>query len=82
MGEGPIFWEESLIHVDTRVRPDPSQWGDGRDLGVNLQVGPSSRCKKEAFFAGDSGIYSFDPDSGTKTNRADPYDKASGETIQ
>ena len=55
--------------------PDPSQWGDGkrRDLGDGQRTGTVVPMQEGGFLcAGDSGIYSFDPDSGTKTNLADP----------
>jgi len=75
-GEGPIYWKDRLIYVDIEghalicLNPENGKeetWGMGERIGtvVPMQNG-GFLC------AGDSGIYSFDPQTGQKKNLADP----------
>ena len=75
-GEGPIFWEEHLIYVDIEghslIRLN-GETGSEETWEMEERVGTVVPTKEGCFIcAGDSGIYSFDPNSGTKTNLADP----------
>ena len=75
-GEGPIFWEEHLIYVDIEghalIRLN-GETGSEETWEMNERIGTVVPMQEGGFLcAGDSGIYSFDPDSGTKTNLADP----------
>jgi len=75
-GEGPIFWEEHLIYVDIEghalIRLN-GETGSEETWKMDERIGTVVPMLEGGFLcAGDSGIYSFDPDSGTKTNLADP----------
>ncbi len=75
-GEGPIFWQEHLIYVDIEghalIRLN-GETGSEETWEMNERIGTVVPMQEGGFLcAGDSGIYSFDPDSGTKTNLADP----------
>ena len=75
-GEGPIFWEEHLIYVDIEghalIRLN-GETGSEETWEMDERIGTVVPMQEGGFLcAGDSGIYSFDPDSGTKTNLADP----------
>ena len=75
-GEGPIFWEEHLIYVDieghTLIRLN-GETGSEETWEMGERTGTVVPTKEGSFIcAGDSGIYSFDPNSGNKTNLADP----------
>ena len=75
-GEGPIFWQEHLIYVDIEghalIRLN-GETGSEETWEMDERIGTVVPMQEGGFLcAGDSGIYSFDPDSGTKTNLADP----------
>ena len=75
-GEGPIYWKDRLIYVDIeahaliRLNPEDGNeeaWDMGERIGTVVPMqGGNFLC------AGDSGIYSFDPQTGRKYNLADP----------
>ena len=75
-GEGPIYWKDRLIYVDIEghalIRMNPENgneetWDMGERIGTVVpMLGGNFLC------AGDSGIYSFDPQTGQKKNLADP----------
>lgn len=75
-GEGPIFSNNHLLYVDIEghalVRLNPETGGeDTWEMGE--RIGTVVPIKEGSFLcAGDSGIYSYDPASGRKTNLADP----------
>ena len=75
-GEGPIFWQGSLLYVDIeghaliQLNPDTGEervWEMGERIGT---VVPTQ--SENLICAGDSGIYRFDPKTGQKENLADP----------
>jgi len=75
-GEGPIFWDGHLIYVDIEghalIRLN-GETGSEETWEMGERIGTVVPMKEESFLcAGDSGIYSFDPGSGKKTNLADP----------
>ena len=76
-GEGPIFWNEHrLIYVDIEghalVRLNPEN-GKEETWGMGERIGTVVPMQNGGFLcAGDSGIYSFDPQTGQKKNLADP----------
>lgn len=75
-GEGPIFWDGHLIYVDIEgqalIRLN-GETGSEETWEMGERIGTVVPMKEGSFLcAGDSGIYSFDPGSGKKTNLADP----------
>ena len=75
-GEGPIFWNEHLLYVDIEghalIRLNPKNeeeqvWEIGERIGTVVP-----RQSGGFVCAGDSGIYSFDPETGEKKSMADP----------
>jgi sugar lactone lactonase YvrE len=75
-GEGPIFWAGHLIYVDIEghslIRLN-GETGSEEAWEMGERIGTVVPIKEGGFLcAGDSGIYSFDPKSGKKTNLADP----------
>jgi sugar lactone lactonase YvrE len=75
-GEGPIFWNDHLLHVDieghTLIRLNPES-GDEEFWEMGERIGTVVPRKGGGFLcAGDSGIYTFDPITGEKLNVADP----------
>ena len=75
-GEGPVFWKNHLLYVDIEghvlVRFNP-ETGSEESWDMGERIGTVVPMKTGGFLcAGDSGIYSFDPVSGEKTNLADP----------
>ena len=74
-GEGPIYWKDRLIYVDIeahaliRLNPEDGNeeaWDMGERIGTVVpMLGGNFLC------AGDSGIYSFDPQTEQKKNLAD-----------
>ena len=75
-GEGPIYWQDHLVYVDIEghslISLDPKAgtekiWEMGERIGTVVpRVSGGFMC------AGDSGIYSFDPQTGDKKHIADP----------
>ena len=75
-GEGPIFFEDHLLYVDieghTLIRLNPETrseetWEMGERIGTVVPI------KTGGFLcAGDSGIYTFDPNTGERKKLADP----------
>ena len=75
-GEGPIFWAGHLIYVDIEghslIRLN-GETGTEEVWKMGERIGTVVPIKEGGFLcAGDSGIYSFDPESGKKTKLADP----------
>lgn len=75
-GEGPIWWEDSLLYVDIKgkaiVRLDPKT-GDETVWEFDEKVGtvvPAANGR--LVYAGENGITAFDPKSGESTRLADP----------
>ena len=75
-GEGPIFWKDKLLYVDIeghaliQLNPDT---GEERVWEMGERIGTVVPTENDQFIcAGDSGIYSFDPQTGQKENLADP----------
>ena len=75
-GEGPIFWNDHLLYVDIEghalISLDPKTetekvWEIGERIGTVVP-----RQSGGFVCAGDSGIYSFDPETGEKKSMADP----------
>ena len=75
-GEGPIFWNDHLLYVDIEghalisLDPKPETekvWEIGERIGTVVP-----RQSGGFVCAGDSGIYSFDPETGDKKSMADP----------
>ena len=75
-GEGPIFHQGHLLYVDieghTLIRLNPENgneetWQMGERIGTVVP-----RAMGGVLCAGDSGIYSFDPETGKKEIIADP----------
>lgn len=76
-GEGPLWWEDRLLYVDIEdhklIRLDPSTGREEEVFDVGERIGTVVPRKRGGFlYAGDSGMNVFDPDSGEKTNVADP----------
>mgnify|MGYP001161427394 FL=1 len=75
-GEGPIYWQDHLVYVDIEghslISLDPKAetekiWKMVERIGTVVpRVSGGFMC------AGDSGIYSFDPETGDKKHIADP----------
>ena len=75
-GEGPIFWNDHLLYVDIEghalIRLDPETGGE-EVWEMGERIGTVVPRQSGGFIcAGDSGIYSFDPNTGAKKNLADP----------
>lgn len=75
-GEGPIFWEDRLLYVDIEghalIRLN-GESGEEEVWDMNERVGTVVPRAGGGFLcAGDSGIYSFDPQTGQRENLADP----------
>jgi len=75
-GEGPIWWEDSLLYVDIKgkaiVRLNP-ETGDETVWEFDEQVGTVVPTETDMLvYAGDQGITSFDPKTGVSTRLADP----------
>ena len=75
-GEGPVYWEDLLLYVDIEdhklVRLDPETgeetiWDVGERIGTVVP-----RISGGYLCAGDTGIYTLDPETGEKVNLADP----------
>ena len=75
-GEGPIWWHDHLYYVDieghTLIRLDPETgeeiiWQMGERIGTVVP-----RACGGYVYAGDSGIQTFDPETGDKRELADP----------
>lgn len=75
-GETPIWWEDSLLYVDTeghrliRLNPETGEervWNTGERMGTVVP-----RANGDYLIAGDFGISEFDPATGMKTSLADP----------
>ncbi len=75
-GEGPVYWEDHLLYVDiedhklVRLEPetgDEAIWDMGERIGTVVP-----RTSGGYLCAGDTGIYTFDPNTGEKNNLADP----------
>ena len=69
-GEGPIFWNDHLLYVDIEghalVRLDPETGGE-EVWEMGERIGTVVPRQSGGFIcAGDSGIYSFDPNTGAK----------------
>ena len=75
-GEGPIFWNEHLLYVDIEghalIRLNPKN-GEEQVWEIGERIGTVVPRQSGGFVcAGDSGIYSFDPETGDKKSMADP----------
>ena len=75
-GEGPIFWNEHLLYVDIEghalIRLNPKN-GEEQVWEIGERIGTVVPRQSGGFVcAGDSGIYSFDPETGDKKCMADP----------
>jgi len=75
-GEGPIFWNEHLLYVDIEghalIRLNPKN-GEEQVWEIGERIGTVVPRQSGGFVcAGDSGIYSFDPETGEKKSMADP----------
>ncbi|MGB0744649.1 MAG: SMP-30/gluconolactonase/LRE family protein [Opitutales bacterium] len=75
-GEGPIWWRDKLIYVDIEghalVELDPETESE-KVYPIGERIGTVvPRASGGYLCAGDSGIYTFDPQSGEKQNLADP----------
>ena len=75
-GEGPIFWNEQLLYVDIEghalIRLNPKN-GEEQVWEIGERIGTVVPRQSGGFVcAGDSGIYSFDPETGEKKSMADP----------
>ena len=75
-GEGPIFWNEHLLYVDIEghalIRLNPKK-GEEQVWEIGERIGTVVPRQSGGFVcAGDSGIYSFDPETGEKKSMADP----------
>jgi sugar lactone lactonase YvrE len=75
-GEAPIFWKDHLIYVDIEghkiIRTNPETlkeqvWDIGERIGTVVP-----HLSGGYIYAGDTGINTYDPITGTKTNLADP----------
>ena len=81
-GEGPIYTEGHLVYVDLeghkiiRLAPETGKeqiWNLGERIGTVVP-----RAAGGYLYAGDTGINTFDPTTGSKQNLADPeFDKRS-----
>ena len=75
-GEGPIFWNEQLLYVDIEghalICLNPKN-GEEQVWEIGERIGTVVPRQSGGFVcAGDSGIYSFDPETGDKNSMADP----------
>ena len=75
-GEGPIFWNEHLLYVDIEghalIRLNPKN-GEEQVWEIGERIGTVVPRQSGGFVcAGDSGIFSFDPETGDKKSMADP----------
>jgi len=75
-GEGPIFWNEQLLYVDIEghalICLNPKN-GEEQVWEIGERIGTVVPRQSGGFVcAGDSGIYSFDPETGDKKSMADP----------
>ena len=75
-GEGPIFWNEHLLYVDIEghalICLNPKN-GEEQVWEIGERIGTVVPRQSGGFVcAGDSGIYSFDPETGEKKSMADP----------
>jgi len=75
-GEGPVWWQNKLIYVDIEghslIELDPAN-GTENVYPIGERIGTVvPRINGGYLCAGDSGVFSFDPASGEKTNLADP----------
>lgn len=75
-GEGPIFWNEHLLYVDIEghalICLNPKN-GEEQVWEIGERIGTVVPRQSGGFVcAGDSGIYSFDPETGDKKSMADP----------
>jgi len=75
-GEGPIFWNEHLLYVDIEghalIYLNPKN-GEEQVREIGERIGTVVPRQSGGFVcAGDSGIYSFDPETGEKKSMADP----------
>jgi len=75
-GEGPIFWNEQLLYVDIEghalICLNPKN-GEEQVWEIGERIGTVVPRQSGGFVcAGDSGIYSFDPETGEKKSMADP----------
>ena len=75
-GEGPIFWNEHLLYVDIEghalIRLNPKN-GEEQVWEIGERIGTVVPRQSGGFVcAGDSGIYSFDTETGEKKSMADP----------
>ena len=75
-GEGPIFWNEHLLYVDIEghalIGLNPKN-GEEQVWEIGERIGTVVPRQSGGFVcAGDSGIYSFDPETGEKKSMADP----------
>jgi sugar lactone lactonase YvrE len=75
-GEGPIFFEDHLLYVDieghTLIRLNP-ETGSEETWEMGERIGTVVPVKTGGFLcAGDSGIYTFDPNTGERKKLADP----------
>lgn len=75
-GEGPIFFEDYLLYVDieghTLIRLNP-ETGSEETWEMGERIGTVVPVKTGGFLcAGDSGIYTFDPNTGERKKLADP----------
>ena len=69
-GEGPIFWNEHLLYVDIEGHAlnclNPKN-GEEQVWEIGERIGTVVPRQSGGFVcAGDSGIYSFDPETGEK----------------
>ena len=75
-GEGPIFWNDHLLYVDIEghalICLNPKN-GEEQVWEIGERIGTVVPRQSGGFVcAGDSGIYSFDPETGVKKSMADP----------
>ena len=75
-GEGPIFWQDHLLYVDIEghalIRLNVKT-GEEKVWEMGERIGTVVPRQSGGFLcAGDSGIFSFDPNTGEKKNLADP----------
>jgi sugar lactone lactonase YvrE len=75
-GEGPIWWQDQLIYVDIEghalIELNP-ETGAEKTYPMGERIGTVvPRAGGGYLCAGDSGIYTFDPETGEKNNLADP----------
>lgn len=75
-GEGPIWWQGQLVYVDIEghalIELNP-ETGSEKVYPMGERIGTVvPRASGGYLCAGDSGIYSFNPETDEKTNLADP----------